>query len=203
MKLPKGNGFAAIVALVWAASAIASIALRDGMGAVLLMWFPSAIAVSALYLCRKGERLPVILALTLGNLMLNLWFGLDATRSAGYVVANLAEPLIVVAVAKYVVGRRGIKCSAPARHGADVPSAWSRARWRARSIALPFRPQQDVIQFAWWVLATMLGTTVGAPIVLFLHEWVQKLRRGAKRACSGTFPSGSSSRWPLCSCWRG
>ena len=177
MKLSKGNGFAAIVALGWAASAIASITLRDGMGAVLLMWFPSAISVSALFLARKEQRLSVIMALTLGNLVLNLWYGLDLVRSAGYVVANLTEPLIIVTVAKYLVGRRGLK-ALRLRDMVLMFSGVVAGSLASAIIALPFRPQQDPIQFVWWVLATMLGTTVGAPIVLFLHGWIQKLRRG-------------------------
>jgi diguanylate cyclase (GGDEF)-like protein len=177
VKLPKGNGFAAIVALVWAASAIASIALRDGMGAVLLMWFPSAIAVTALFLAKKGDRLPVLLALTLGNLVLNLWYGLTIVRSTGYVIANLAEPLIIVTIAKYVVGRRGHK-SLRLRDMVLLFLGVVAGSLASAIIALPFRPQQDLVQFAWWILATMLGTTVGTPILLYLHEWGQKLRRG-------------------------
>jgi len=180
VRLSRSNGFAAIVALVWAASAIASITLRDGLGAVLLMWFPSAISVSALFLAGKNERVPVLIALALGNMLLNLWFGLNIVRSTGYVVANLTEPLIVVAVAKWVVGRRGLK-SLRLRDMVLLFSGVVAGSLASAIIALPFRPHQDAIQFAWWVLATMLGTTVGAPIVLFLHDWVHRLRRGEAR----------------------
>lgn len=177
MKRPKGNGFAAIVALVWAASAIATIALRDGMGAVLLMWFPSAISVTALFLAKKGERIPVLLALALGNLVLNLWYGLPILRSVGYVAANLSEPLIIVTAAKYVIGRRGIK-SLRLRDMILLFLGVVAGSIAGAVIAQPFRPQQDLVQFAWWVLATMLGTTVGTPILLYLHEWAKKLSRG-------------------------
>ena len=177
VKLPKGNGFAAFVALVWAASAIASIALRDGLGAVLLMWFPSGIAVTALFLAKKGERFPVILALALGNLLLNAWYGLSPIRSAGYLLANLAEPAIVVAVAKYVVGRRGLK-ALRLRDMVLMFLGVVAGSSASAAIALPFRPQQDAVQVAWWILATMLGTTVGAPILLYLYEWFGKVRRG-------------------------
>ncbi|WEK47476.1 MAG: diguanylate cyclase [Candidatus Andeanibacterium colombiense] len=177
MRLPKRKGFAAVVALVWAASAMASFALRDAMGGVLLLWFPSAIAASALFLARKGERFPVLLALALGNLLINAWFQLSPLRSAGYVVANLSEPLIVVTVARWVVGRRGIK-TLRLRDMVMMFLGVVAGSLASALISLPFRPHQNTVQFVWWVLATMLGTTVGAPILLYLNDWVQKLRRG-------------------------
>ncbi|MBO9497858.1 MAG: diguanylate cyclase [Novosphingobium sp.] len=176
MALPKGKGFAAAVALMWVASAMASFALREGMGAVLLMWFPSAIAVTALFLARKGERAPVLVALALANIAINAWFHLSPLRSAGYALANLSEALVVVAVAKGVVGRRGINMLRLGDMIAMFLGVVAGSLVGAM-ISHPFRPHQDMVQFVWWVLATMLGTTVGAPILLYLNDRLQKFRR--------------------------
>lgn len=174
-KLGKGSLFAIGVTLVWALSAIASISLRDDGGAVLLMWLPSAVAVCALYIARPGERFGVLLALALGNLILNYWFGVGFVDSLGYVVANLAEPCLIVAIAHWVIGRRKLE----ALRLRDMVLLFLGVVLGSVSsavIALPFRPHQDVVQFVWWILATTLGTTIGAPIMLYLHDWLLRRR---------------------------
>ena len=61
MKLSNKSFFwAALVAFVWTVCAIASIALREHGGTVLLIWFPSAIATSALFIARKNHWLAVL-----------------------------------------------------------------------------------------------------------------------------------------------
>ncbi|HTN14024.1 MAG TPA: hypothetical protein VL094_04385, partial [Sphingomonadaceae bacterium] len=175
VKLAKGSLFAIGVTLVWAVSAVASISLRDEGGAVLLMWLPSAVAVCALYVAKPGERLAVILALALGNVLLNFWLDIGPVDSLGYVVANLAEPVLIVAIAHRVIGRRKLE----ALRLSDMMLLFMGVLLGSVSsavIALPFRPHQDLVQFVWWILATTLGTTIGAPVMLSLHDWLRRRR---------------------------
>ena len=49
---------------------------------------------------------------------------------------------------------------------------------------------KPLVQFVWWVLATMLGTTVGAPILLYLNDRLERYRRheAGAMAFSRSFP---------------
>jgi len=177
LTLSKSNGFAGLVALVWAACAIASIAMRDNAGVVLLIWLPSAVAVSALFLTRGNERSKVLLALILASLVLNLWYGMSVVGTLGYMTASIVEPLIVVAIARKVIGRRGFE----GLRLTDMVLLFGGAlagSIASSLISLPFRPHADAVQVSWWILSTLLGTVVGAPILLYLSGWVRQFRKG-------------------------
>lgn len=184
MKFVSTNVWAALVALVWAVCAVASITLRDSAGTVLLIWLPSAIAVSALFVAKKHERLPLLAGLGLANIAVNSWYGLGLTSTLGYVVANLIEPVLVVAIAQKVIGSRtfeGLRLrDLMGLFGAAVAGSLVSA-----VVSLPFRPHVGLVQFAWWILATLLGTTVGAPILLALFRWIKRLRRSGTSFFSG------------------
>ncbi|WP_336978128.1 diguanylate cyclase domain-containing protein [Altererythrobacter fulvus] len=180
-KIVKDGLFAAGVALVWLASAMASVSLRDAGGAVLLLWLPSALAVSALYVAKRGQRLPVIAALAVGNLVFNAWVGVGFGDSLGYLVANLVEPVVIVTIAHFVIGRRKLE-ALRLRDMTLLFLGVVLGSLASGIIALPFRPHQDSVQFIWWILTTTLGTTVGAPILLYLHDWLRRRREGERSA---------------------
>ncbi|OJW71462.1 MAG: hypothetical protein BGO57_14320 [Sphingomonadales bacterium 63-6] len=180
-KLGKGSRFPWEVTLVWTASAIASVLLRDEGHAVLLLWLPSAVAVCALYRAKPAERLPVIAALVVANLIVNVWIGLSPLAVLGYTVANIVEPLLAVAIAYRVIGKRKLE-SLRLRDTVLLFVGVIFASFVAAVIALPFRPHQDWVQFVWWGFSTSLGTTVGAPILFFLRDWLARRRAGVRRA---------------------
>ena len=177
MKLPKGSLIAVTVALAWTVCALGSIALREVAGAVLLFWLPSAIASAALFAARKEQRLPVLAGVVLGNLTFNALVGLslNMVESIGYTVANVVEPLIVVAIVRRVLGHRGLN-SVQLRHLVMLLLGVLAGTIVSAIIALPFRPQADLVRFAWWILANTLAITVAGPILLCIHHWLQRLR---------------------------
>lgn len=176
MKLSNKSFFwAALVAFVWTVCAIASIALREHGGTVLLIWFPSAIATSALFIARKNHWLAVLVGLALANVVVNLWFGLGLGNMAGYVAANLVEPILIVLIADKVIGNRGFD-GLRLRQMVALFAAALAGSLLSALISLPFRPSAEWAQIAWWVLATLLGTSVGAPMLLSLYYWLRKAK---------------------------
>ncbi|RZA21841.1 MAG: hypothetical protein EOP02_16820, partial [Proteobacteria bacterium] len=177
MKLSNTSFFwAASVSIVWMACAIASIALRDHGGTVLLIWFPSAIAASALFIARKNHWLAVLVGLAMANVVVNLWFGLGLGNMVGYVIANLIEPILIVLIADKVIGNRGFDGLRLRQMFALFAAAVAGSLLSAL-ISLPFRPNAEFMQVVWWVLSTLLGTSVGAPMLLSLYYWRQKAKR--------------------------
>ncbi|WP_054530358.1 sensor domain-containing diguanylate cyclase [Erythrobacter sp. SG61-1L] len=174
-KIARNWLFAAKAAIAWLVCAIASVSLRDQGGAVLVLWLPSAIAVSALYVSKPGQRLPLIAILAVANLIFNFVVGVGFGDSLGYIVANLVEPIVIVAIAHQIIGRRKLE----ALRLRDMTLLFLGVVVGSLSsgiISLPFRPHQEVIQFVWWILTTTLGTTVGAPILLYLHDLLSRRR---------------------------
>ncbi|MCB5424070.1 sensor domain-containing diguanylate cyclase [Altererythrobacter sp. CC-YST694] len=178
--LGKGSRFPWEVALIWIVSAIGSVLLRDQGHAVMLLWLPSAVAVCALYRAKRGERLPVIAALLVANLIFNFWYGLTPLALLGYTVANIVEPLLAVAIAHRVIGKRKLE-SLRLRDTVFLFAGIVFASFSAAIIALPFGPHRDWVQFVWWGFSTSLGTAVGAPILFYLMDWITRRRAGKKR----------------------
>jgi diguanylate cyclase (GGDEF)-like protein len=171
------HAYGLIIALLWTATALAMFALRDVLGAVLLVWLPSAIASAALFCAQPRQRAGVLVGLAAANIAVALSYNLGFVASLGYAVANVSEAVIVVLIAKRVVGRRPLP-TLRLREMAGLMIAAMAGSTVGALISFPFRPQQELVQFGWWFLATMLGTAVCAPILLFVHAWWQHRKAG-------------------------
>jgi diguanylate cyclase (GGDEF)-like protein len=184
LRLIKDHAFAIAVALLWTVTAFGMIALRDLAEAVLLLWLPSAIAVTAVYSARPGKRFEVLAALAVANVFTMLVYGVALVSAIGYAIANAVDAVIVVAIAQRVIGRRSL-------HGLrlwEMTGLFIAALSGALAgalIALPFRPQPDLVQLSWWFLTTLLGTAVGAPILLFLRSWYERRKAGLRFEFAG------------------
>lgn len=177
MAIIRNHAYAITVALLWTATALAMFALRDVLGAVLLVWLPSAIASAALFCAQPGQRIGVLIGLVAANVVVALGYNLGFVASLGYAAANVAEAVIVVTIAKWVVGRRPLQMLR-LREMAGLMAAALAGSVVGALISFPFRPEPTLIQLGWWVLATSLGTAVCAPILLFAHAWFEHRKLG-------------------------
>jgi integral membrane sensor domain MASE1 len=177
LKLISRHAYAMVVALLWTACALAMFALRDMAGAVLLVWLPSAIASAALFCCKPWQRAGVVGGLVLANIVVALLYNLGIVAAFGYAAANVSETVIVVTIAKWVVGRRPLQMLR-LREMSGLMAAALAGSVVGALISFPFRPEPTMVQLGWWVLATSLGTAVCAPILLFIHAWWEHRKAG-------------------------
>lgn len=174
------HAFAIAVALLWTACAIGMLVLRDRAGAVLLLWLPSAIAVAALFSTRPERRGEILLALAAANVATALWYELGFFASIGYAAANIVEALVVVAIGERVISRRRMH-ALRLREMTGLFMAALLGALAGAVISFQFRPQQDLVQFIWWFVSTLLGTTVGVPLLLYLRSWFERRHAGLPR----------------------
>ena len=162
-----------VVGLAWFISAVGSILLRHHARAVPLLWLPSAIGVSALFVASPKERPIFLAALAVASLAVHSIFGVGLVRIAPYILSNLVEPLIAVAVARRVVRNRhlgmlNLRDMMLLFAGAALGSCVGTL------IVYPLRMDQGWIQMGWWAFATTLGIAVGSPILVHLHGWIRR-----------------------------
>jgi len=184
VRLTASHGHAVLVGLVWMASVAGSLALRQAAGAVPLLWLPSSITVAALYLMPREGRLALLASIAVGSAIINFHVGLDAVTSLFYVLAALAEPVITVGIARRVLhGRRlesvDLKDMVLLFLGALAGSGASGL------IAFPL--EHGVASLGWWIYARTLGTVVGAPIIISLHDRLKR-RKGGWRQVVARLP---------------
>ena len=160
-----------VAGLLWSALALASAYARDAVGAVVLVWLPSGVAVASLYATR-ARRWPMVLAvLFVAQMVTSVALAMPLGSSLGFALANLVEALICVSVGIRVLGGRG---AGPSNftHIAGLFAAALLGCAVSSVIAQPFRPQADLAQFAWWSLSRALGVLTGTPLLLRAGQWL-------------------------------
>lgn len=160
--------FAASVAVAWAASLVLSTMLRDMAGAVLLLWPPSAIAVAALFVSPRRQWPTLLAGLAIASIAVSAWRSPDFSHAMGYLAASLIEPVMIAGLARRILSRRRLE----SLHLNDMVKLFLivvAGSVTGMLISLPFRSVESLAEFNWWVLSAMLGTTIGAPILIYLH----------------------------------
>ena len=177
MRLVEGKTGATLFGLAWVTVAVASVALRQYAGMLPLIWLPTAMSVAALYCAPRGARHLYLIAIAIAAFVANYWAGYTLVETLGCVAAALIEPVFVVLVAKKIVGRRQF-------HSLRLPeliilslAAVIGALLGALVAIHPFLGRTPIIAI-WWIFASSLGTTVGAPLLVAGANWLRRQQGG-------------------------
>jgi len=154
---------------VWAVLALASDALRDQLGAVLLLWAPSGVAVAA-FLGTRRSRWAILAAVLLPIQAVAVWLvGTPIDHAFAYSVASLVQSIIAAQLGIMALGGRR---SVPRRFR-QVGGLFVAAVLGALAgalVAIPFRAEQTLAEFAWWFLANVLGMLTVTPLLLLARQ---------------------------------
>ena len=158
-----------VAGLLWSAFALGSAYLRDAGGAVLLIWLPSAVAVASLY-ATPPRRWPVLLGTLFAFQLLTFaWLGIAPLTSLGFAFAGQVEALVSAGIGLHVLGGRG-KGPQTFTHVAGLFVAAIVGCLAGALLALPFRAEPGMAEFAWWFLASVLGVLTATPVLLYQRQ---------------------------------
>ncbi len=151
----------------WSLLALASFALRDGLGGVVLLWVPSGVAAAAFLAARPQvwARLSlVLLPIETATLIL---VGVPMATALVYAVAGLVQSIIAASLSLMALDGRKM---APVRFRqvAGLFTAALLGSLAGALLAFPFRPEQSLAELAWWFLANVLAILTVTPILLLL-----------------------------------
>ena len=164
------------VSLLWAVLAIGCVTVRDGLGGVMLVWAPSGAAVAA-FLAMPRARWPVLGAVLLIVQAATVWLmGFPGQSAVAYSIASIVQTGIAAKLAIAALGGRREK----PRQFRQVAGLFASAMMGCLAgaiIAIPFRSEQSLAEFAWWFLANVLGIILLAPLLLLFRDWKRKRGR--------------------------
>lgn len=104
---------AALLGLLYAATAAASIALSRQPGSVANLWFANALAMGFLATASRRRWPGLVAAMVAGNLLANLLQGLPVALALAFLPANVAETLLAAwGLRRLGVGRSGLRTPA-------------------------------------------------------------------------------------------
>lgn len=107
---PQPAAEAALLGLLYAAAAAASIALSRQPGSVANLWFANALAVGFLATASRRRWPGLVAAMAAGNLLANLLMGLPVAMALAFLPANVIETLLAVwGLRRLGVGRSGLR----------------------------------------------------------------------------------------------
>lgn len=154
-----------LASLLWVIAALGSLYLRDGLGAALLLWAPSGVAVAAFrYIPRAHWPLLVAVLLPV-QAITGVCVGTPPIIAFAYAMSALTQALLCAIISRYVLGSRA---GVPRRvtHVAGLFGAVIIACLVGAALALPFRPEQTLAEFGIWFLANVLGILIVTPALL-------------------------------------
>lgn len=190
IKLDKSDREAMIAVIAWVACAIGLLSLQDRAEALTFLWLPSAVAVGSIFAAGPRRRPKAVMAIALACMIGNLWYGFGLVASLGYTLANIAEALIVVLVARRVT-RGKLLMGLGMFEMASLFGASLAGSIVAVLLSWPFREVNDPLEVAWLVMSMTLGTAVGTPLLLYLRGWLKGMR--LRRDCE--FANGLTLRF--------
>jgi diguanylate cyclase (GGDEF)-like protein len=159
-----------IAALAWAATTALMIVLRDRFGMQPVLWLPSAIAVTALYLGWRKHRFTTLAALGAAGLAVGLVHGDGALRAGAFTIANLALAVVVVRIARKVASRRRLETLGLKQMIGLSLAALAGAIANAL-LTVPWDAQPMLAQSAGSIMGQALAVTVGVPVILYVRSW--------------------------------
>lgn len=160
-------------ALLWAVLTFATFGLRDGLGAVLLLWVPSAVAVAA-YRNTRRRHWPLLSAVfypaMTGAIVLG---GIGWSQAPAFAFASLVQAVICAWLSVRVLGSRTGEVRTVTQviglFGAAIGGSLAGA-----VVAFPFRETQTLADISWWFLANVLAILIVTPLLLRMRELTQR-----------------------------
>lgn len=156
---------------LWSALACTLMYLQNSIGAVPLIWLPSAVAVASLYATPERRWPQMLGVLWLFQIGTSLALGQSPATALGFSVASLAEALICASIGIRLLGGRA---SGPRSFG-DITGLFVAAMLGGvvgALIALPLRADRSLLDFGWWFLSTSLAVLSAAPVLLYVRNWI-------------------------------
>ncbi|MWV28465.1 diguanylate cyclase [Aurantiacibacter rhizosphaerae] len=154
--------------VLWSALALACVALRDGLGAALLIWLPSGVAVAAFHSV-PVNRWPLLAAVMYPIQAVTVWWISGSVQQAVvYSFATLLQSVIAAQLGYMALGGRH---EIPRRFGqvAGLFAAALLGSLAGAVVAIPFRPVQSLDEFMWWFFANVLAIQTLVPIMLVIR----------------------------------
>jgi diguanylate cyclase (GGDEF)-like protein len=160
-----------IAGLLWSTLALASTALREWGGAVVLIWLPSAIAVAALYVTPTRRWPGLLAALLVAQVATSLLRGTPPVPAFGFALANIVEAVVCTTVGIRVLGGRA-KSPQSFDHVAGLFAAALLGCAAGSLLSLPFRSGASLEQPIRWFLSSVLGVLTATPVFLYIRQWL-------------------------------
>lgn len=166
-----------IAAALWALLALGSLFLRDGLGAALLLWAPSGVAVAAFRSTSRSNWLRLSLVLfpaQMGAIMLG---GVPLALASVYSLAALVQSVTCAALSLRVLGR-GTAVPRRKWHVSGLFAVTMAGCLVGSAIVVPFRSDHSLDGVAWWFLANVLGILIVTPVILHWRGVAANWRAG-------------------------
>ena len=174
-RLDKSDREALIALVTWIVCAFGVLSLNEQADALQFMWLPSAVAVASIFAAKPHRWPKAILAIAVACMATHLWYGFGLVASLGYTLANLVQALFVVIIARKVTRNR-LLFGLGLGEMAGLFLAALGGSVLAILLSWPFRAENEPLQLLWLVLSMTLGTSVGAPILLYCRAWIKGYR---------------------------
>ena len=164
------------VVLIWAVTALASMAQRDLGGASVLLWVPAGIMAGAFYTSPR-RRWPILIALFfLAQCSIAAHNGVPLVKAALYALAALSQSLIAVILSWRVLGGRRARFNR-FRQVAGIFAAAAIASAIGALLALGLRENRTLDELSWWFLANLIGIMTVSPIFVRMQRMWRTRRR--------------------------
>ena len=166
---------------LWLALALASLALRDWLHAMLLMWAPAGVLMATLLVVRRRYWALLAAAFLPVQAFSVIAIGVPVETAFAYSAAALLQGLICALLSVRVLGSR----DAPPRNFRQVAGLIAAVFFGClvgTLASMPFRPAPDWLDFATWLLGNMLGIFIVAPALMRMRaawhrrEWNAGMR---------------------------
>ncbi|MGB3166626.1 MAG: diguanylate cyclase [Alteraurantiacibacter sp.] len=156
---------------LWLVLAVASLALRDWLGGMLLLWAPAGVLVATLLLVRRRHWWLVGAALLPVQAGTVVAFGFPVPTAFAYSGAALLQGFVCAILSVRVLGAR----NRPPRHFGHVVGlllALFAGCLSGTMATYPFRPVGGLLEATVWLFGNMLGVLTVAPQVMRLrYAW--------------------------------
>ncbi|MDF1833717.1 MAG: diguanylate cyclase [Alteraurantiacibacter sp. bin_em_oilr2.035] len=166
-----------LAGVLWSIIATGTLALRNDMGAVVLIWFPIGIAVAAFHSISQRHWPKLIAVLFIAHVLTIGVYSGDIARTIAYATSNIMEAAVCAVINVRVLGSR-TAVPRRLRHVIGLFGAAAASCLVGAIIAAPFESQIGSVNFARWFMSGMLSILIVTPLSL-------KLRAVVKRTLSG------------------
>ena len=160
--------------VLWAALALASLAAREGLGAMLLLWAPAGVLVATLLVVPLRHWLWACAALLPVQAGCVMTVGVPATTALGYSAAALVQGLVCAALSMKVLGHRD-RAPRTFTQIAGLLGALFLGCLFGALATWPFRPAAGLLDAATWLMGNVLGILTVAPqLMRFRLAWLNR-----------------------------